>query len=137
MSSPLLPLRAAIRARCLADPTLAALMGGSARLFDEPPRGEPPVYGLFGDATLRDWSDTGGRGHEQDLAIVVWARPGSAASGLAAAARISDLLDDADLALDGHRLVALAATAMDVDRDPDTRQARATLRLRAVTEVLA
>lgn len=137
MSSPLLPLRAAIRARCLGDPSLATLMGGAARLFDEPPRGEPPVYALFGDATLRDWSDTGGRGHEQDLAITVWARPGSAASALQAASRISDLLDDADLALDGHRLVALAATALEAARDPETRLARATLRLRAVTEVLA
>lgn len=121
MTSPVLALRAAIRARSLADALLAALMGGTVRLFDEPPRGEPPVYALFGDASVRDWSDSGGRGHEQQVALVVWSRPGSTASALAAAARIGELLDDAGLTLDGHRLVSLSLQAVETGRDPDTQ----------------
>lgn len=134
-TSPVLALRAAIRARCLPDAALAAAMGGVAKLSDEPPRGEAPVYGLFGESSCRDWSDTGGRGHEQEVTLVVWAKPGSAASGLLAAARLGDLLDDAALDLDGHRLVALTLLAVETDREPDSRLARVTLRLRAVSEV--
>jgi len=136
VTSPLLSLRAAIRAACLGDLALAGLMDGEARLLDEPPRNAPPLYGVFGNAALRDWSTATDRGHEQDVAIVVWAKPGSAATGLRVAERISDLLDDAPLVLTGHRLVRLAVTGIDVERDRDSNLARVTLRLRAVTEVV-
>lgn len=135
MTSPLLPLRAAIRAACLADPALAGLMDGAVRLHDEPPRNAAPVYGVFAEAALRDWSTATDRGHEQDLAIAVWAKPGSAATALRVADRMAALLDDAPLPLDGHRLVRLDVSGIDVDRDRDTNLVRATLRLRAVTEV--
>jgi hypothetical protein len=124
MSASILPLRAAIRARCAGDASLAALMGGAAVVLDEPPRGEPPLYGLFGDAETRDASTSSEAGHEHEFSIVIWA-----------VTRIAELLDDAGLALDGHRLVALAATSVSVDRDGETNLARATVRLRAVTEV--
>jgi hypothetical protein len=67
---------------------------------------------------------------------VVFAKPGSARSALLAADRMAALLDDAALALDGHRLVNLRITAAESARDERTGLARATLRLRAVTEVL-
>ena len=133
-ASPILALRAAIRAKVAADAELAGLMGGAAKLFDEPPRGEPPLYAVFGDVSATDWSDTGGRGHEQDLRLVVWSRPGSAASGLKAAERLAALLDDAPLALAGHHLVHLAVTAIESARDTETTLARVTVRLRAVTQ---
>lgn len=135
MTSPILPLRAAIRAACLSDALLGSLMGGSAKVLDEPPRGEPPLYALFGDGAVRDWSDSSGRGHEAELSLVVWAKPGSAASALKVADRMADLLDDVALPVVGHRLVRLAVTAVENDRDPETNLARVTLRLRAVTEV--
>jgi SPP1 family predicted phage head-tail adaptor len=47
----------------------------------------------------------------------------------------SDLLHDASLALAGHRLVLLRVAAIESDRDEKTNLARATLRLRALTEV--
>lgn len=137
MTSPLLALRAAIRARCAADTALAALLGGTGAIHDEPPRAAAPVYALFGDAEARGRTDASGRLDEHELSVVVWARPGSAASGLAAAGRIAELLDDAPLALDGHRLVLLAADAVAVDRDRDTNLARAVVKLRAVPESLA
>lgn len=135
MSAPILPLRAAIRAHCAADGVLAAAMGGTATVADEPPRGEPPLYALFGDGETRDASTSSETGHEHELSIVVWAVPGSAASAIRAATRIAQVLDDADLPLEGHRLVSLAATAVMVDRDGESNLARATVRLRAVTEV--
>jgi hypothetical protein len=133
--SPVLALRVAIRAQCAGDAALAEMMSGAIRLYDEPPRGAEPVYALFGPCELTDWSTCSDRGHEQNLTIAVWAAPGSAASGLRVADRLCVLLDDAPLALAGHRLVGLAAIGLDTNRDDKTGLARTTLRLRAVTEV--
>ncbi|HKH96392.1 MAG TPA: DUF3168 domain-containing protein [Beijerinckiaceae bacterium] len=136
MTGPVLALRAAILARLSADPALATLMGGAVRLHDEAPRGAEPVYAVFGTADAKDWSSDGSRGHEQAAAIVVYAKPGSALSGVQAAERIAELLDDASLALLGHRLVALRVVAFAADRDESSNLARATVHLRAVTEVV-
>ena len=135
MTSPILALRAAILARAQSDAELLALMGGALRLYDEPPRVAEPVYAVFGDVTAADWSTDLDRGHEQDLALVVWSREGSARSGLEVAERLATLLDGADLPLAGHRLVNLSLTAVAAARDERTRLARVTVRLRAVTEV--
>ena len=110
-------------------------MGGSLRLYDEPPRGAEPVYALFGDVTAADWSTDSSRGHAQDFGIVVWSEPGGARAALAATERFAAILDDAPLALAGIRLVNLRVTELSAERDKDTRLIRVTLRLRAVTEV--
>ena len=136
MTSPILALRQAILAAAQADPDLAALMGGAARLYDEPPRAAEPVYAVFGDVSAEDASTSSERGHAQDLALVVWSREGSARSGLEAAERLAAILDEAPLVLAGHRLANLRVTSIAADRDRDTGLARATLRLRAVTEVM-
>ena len=52
--SPLLALRAGLIARFSVDASLAALLGGHVRLYDEPPRGSPPVYALWEDASIED-----------------------------------------------------------------------------------
>lgn len=134
--SPILALRAAILARCRADPALAALMGGAVRLSDEPPRGAEPVYAVFGKAEARDASTDLSPGHEHDLEIRVWGKPGSARTALDAAERIAALLHEAtDLAPAGHRLVNLRVVEIRADRDDKADLAVATVRLRAVTEV--
>ena len=134
MTSPILALRRAILEAVSGDSELVALMGGTLRLYDEPPRNAEPVYALFGDVTAQDWSTDTDRGHEQDLTIVVWSERGSARTGLSAAERFATLLDDVLLTLDGHRLVNLRVTAIASARDKDTQLARVTLHLRAVTE---
>ena len=134
MTSPILALRAAILAATQGDAGLAGLMGGAVRFYDEPPRAAEPVYAVFGDARARDWSTGSDRGHEQDASIAVWGHEGSARSALLAAERLAALLDGAALALDGHRLVNLRVSEMDVRRDRDNL-VRVGLRLRAVTEV--
>lgn len=134
MTSPLLALRAAIRAACLADASLAALLGGPGQVLDEPPAGAVPVYPVFGDAQVRDASTSTEPGHEHEIAILVWAAAGSAAGGFRVAERIAAILDDAPLAIDGHRLVRIGVERIDTDRDRDSRLARATVRVRAVTE---
>jgi hypothetical protein len=135
MTSPVLALRRAILDVARDDAELIGLMGGALRLYDEPPRAAEPVYALFGDVTAEDWSTDFDRGHEQAVSLVVWAARGSARTALAAAERFAAILDDAPLALDGHRLVNLRVTEIASTRDKDTQLTRATLRLRVVTEV--
>ena len=135
MTSPILALRRAILDRAAIDAELIGLMGGSLRLFDEPPRAAPAIYALFGDVKAADWSTDFDRGHEQDLSLVVWAERGSARDALAAAERLAAIVDDAPLALDGHRLINLRVTEIASGRDKDSQLIRATIRLRAVTEV--
>ena len=136
MTSPLLALRGAILARAQDDAALAALMGGTVRFYDEPPRAAEPVYAVFGDAAARDWSTGSDQGHDHEAAIVVWAGEGCARSGLDAAARLATLLHEAALTFDGHRLVSLRVTAVETARDDKTGLARATVRLAALTEVV-
>lgn len=133
--SPLLALRAAILEALAADAPLLALMGGTLRLHDEPPRAAEPVYAVFEEAAARDASVDGARRHAHALKIVVWGRPGSARPALEAAERVAARLDDADLALDGHRLVLLRAGAVEASRDPRSRLARVVVSLDAVTEI--
>jgi hypothetical protein len=136
MKSPILPLRAAIIAVCENDAELVSLMGGTLRLHDEPPHGSQPIYAVFGDVNASDWSTDLDRGHEQTLSISVWCKAGSARDGLRAAERFAALLDDAQLAPNGHRLVNLRVTAIAAARDSESRLMRARVDLRAVTEEL-
>lgn len=135
MTSPILALRRAIIELAETDAELTSLMGGTLRLHDEPPRAAEPVYAVFGEVKAKDWSTDFDRGHEQDLSLVVWAERGSARTALAVAERFAALLDDAAPALDGHRLVNLRVTEVASAKDGDTQLVRATVRLRAVTEM--
>jgi hypothetical protein len=82
-----------------------------------------------------DWSTDAYRGHEQNLGIVVWSERGGARTALTVAERFAAILDDAPLALEGHRLVNLRVTELACERDKDSGLTRVTLRLRAVSEV--
>ncbi len=107
MTSPVLSLRRAIIDAASGDAELRALMGGSLRLYDEPPRGAEPVYVLFGDVKAEDWSTDLDRGHAQSIDLVVWSEKGGGRTALMVADRFFAILDDAPLTLDGHRLVNL------------------------------
>jgi hypothetical protein len=135
MTSPVLSLRRAIMDAASADAELRTLMGGSLRLYDEPPRGAEPVYALFGDLKAEDWSTDLDRGHAQSVDLVIWSEKGGARTALMVADRFFAILDDAPLTLDGHRLVNLRVTELASGRDRESGLARVTLRLRAVTEV--
>jgi hypothetical protein len=135
MSGPILALRAAILRAAQADVPLAVLMGGTARLFDEPPRSAQPVYALFCDVTARDVPADGARSHEQEGTLVVFAKEGSARTALDVADRLAALIDDAPLVLDGHHLVDLAVTTIAATRDEKTNLTRVTLTFRAFTDV--
>jgi uncharacterized protein DUF3168 len=135
MTSPVLALRRAILDAASLDADLRSLMGGSLRLYDEPPRGAEPVYALFGDVKAEDSSTDLDRGHAQSVDLVIWSENGGARTALMVADRFFAILDDASLPLQGHRLVNLRVTELVSARDKDSGLTRVTLSLRAVTEV--
>jgi hypothetical protein len=132
-TSPIVALRKAIRAALIADPALSGLLGG-AFVFDEAPRGAALPYVAFGDSQTRDWSTATDRGIEQFLPLNIWSQQRGLAEALTIAARVTDLLDDAALALDGWRLVNLRLVASETKREANGRLARASLRFRAAME---
>jgi hypothetical protein len=136
MIGAVLAVRRAIQARLVADAPLLALLGGP-HVHDEPPRAAPGPYVVHGDVEAEDWSSTGDIGCEQRLSLVVWAAKGAETrQALAIAGRVGEALHEAALALQGHRLVNLRQTGLDLTRDAKTGRSCATVRLRAVTEQL-
>jgi hypothetical protein len=136
MSAPSLALRAAIRQRLAGDASLCALTGGG-RVYDEPPRGSLPPYLVLALAEVADISGDDAPAKEHALTLEVWSREGGLSQALTIADRVAQLLDDAELTLDGARLVGLAWRTTEADRVADGGLRRATLTFRAVTEPLA
>ena len=133
--SPVVALRKAIRMALLANGPLVARLGG-ANVFDEAPREAIPPYVAYGDSLARDWSSASDRGTEQFVILNVWSIQRGLREALDIADMIADLLDDQPLALAGHHLVNLRLVALETRREANGRFARASLRLRAVTEAL-
>jgi hypothetical protein len=134
VNGPLLALRGAVFSALVPDATLAALMGGIVRLYDEPPRAAEPVYAVFGDAEARDAGVDGANRARHRLEVAVWARPGSARGAIEVAERMALLLDGAALEPVGHRLILMRAARLSTARDGETNLARVVLTLEAVTE---
>lgn len=136
MSGAILALRRAVQAHLSADAGLSALIG-AGRIHDEAPRALCGVHVVHGDVSADDWSTGSERGCEQRFGLVVWAgESGTSRQALEAAARIVASLSEADLGLDGHRLVNLTWLSSRLARDPKTHLATVTLTFRAVTETL-
>ena len=133
MSSPVLALRRAVRAALLADAALAAALGG-AHVYDEAPPGAPTPRVAFSHVQARDWSAQESRGAEQILVLSVWSSARGTREALDIADRIVALLDEAPLALAGHRLIDLRFVALATRREQNGRYARADIRFRATTE---
>jgi hypothetical protein len=132
--SPVIALRKAIRAYLLADADFAAALG--QKLYDEAPSGGEPPYALFGEAQLRDWSADLSPGAEQLFAIGVTSTMRGLSEALELAQRIAELLDEAALNLQEHRLIDLRFLSMETRREQNGRFARVNLRFRATTEYL-
>ncbi|MFV0279242.1 MAG: DUF3168 domain-containing protein [Rhodoblastus sp.] len=133
MASPVLALRRAILQALAADAQLSAMLGG-AHVYDEAPPGAPTPRVAFAETQTRDWSAQNSRGAEQFVVLTVW----SGARGTREALDIADCivarLDEAQLALAGHRLIDLRFMTTATRREQNGRYARADIRFRATTE---
>ena len=135
-TGPVLALKAGVLARLAADSTLRTRLGGSARIYDETPRGQPFPFATFGVFIASDNSTSSDRGHETKFEMLVFSRDGSTREALLIADRIEALLHDAAMTLTGHRLVNLQIVDSDTALERDGETTRITLNFRAVTEVL-
>jgi hypothetical protein len=134
MPDPSFALRKAIHAQLSADGPLLTLLG-PGRIHDEVPRGREPPYVVIGEGQIRDWSASLYRGHEHLMLLAAWSKEGGAKEVFAIAEAVLASLEGLAPALDGHRLVNLVGLATDVKREAERRLLRATIRIRAVTEV--
>ena len=135
MSTAAVALRAAIHTALTADVALAALLGGG-KIYDEPPKAAAFPYVALGEARIRNFSAGDEPGEEHQLTLHVWSRQGGHSEAHRIAGALLNALDDAPLALDGHRLVNLRFALADVRRVADGRTYQALVRFRAVTEPL-
>lgn len=110
-------LQAAVFGALGADATLAALVGTA--IYDAVPAGTvPELYVRLGAETAVEAADGSGAGAIHYLTVSVITTAPGFASAKAAAAAISDALDDADLVLTRGRLVSILferATARRID----------------------
>lgn len=135
MSGPVIALRKSALAHLLADATLLAALGG-AKIFDAPPREAQPPWIAFGETRLRDWSTADARGADLVLQLdAISDQPGSR-EALALAERVIARLDDAELTLEGWRLVRLVFLSLDAKREQNGRFLRAQVKFRALLEAL-
>jgi hypothetical protein len=133
--SPIVALKSGIRILLVGDAPLAGLLGGP-KVHDEVPRGQETPYIAFGEAASRDNGTVSDAGHVTDLVLNVWSRQGGTREALIIADRAAQLIEDADLALEGHRLINARVTTTEIRRQPEKDLTRASLRLRLVTEVI-
>lgn len=133
--NPALALQQAMRTALLADTALITLLGG-AHVFDEIPRGEPPLHVTFAGVETRDWSVKDQKAHEHFVTLDVVSNERARAQAQSICNRIEAVLDNASLTLVGHRLVNLRVVFWTVARAKSDQKFGATLRFRAATEPL-
>ena len=126
-------LRAAIHAALNVDAALIALLGG-ARVYDEPPLAAAFPYVTLGEARIAPFATGTDAGEEHTFVLHAWSRQGGHREAHLIAGALLHALDDAALALDGHRLINLRFALADIRREADGRTYHAAVRFRAVTE---
>lgn len=127
-----LALQKALYARLAEDAPLAALV--ATRIYDNVPGDTGFPYLTLGEAQVEDWSAGEATGAEHRLAFNAYARGGGRAEAKAIMGAVNAALHDAELTLEGHRLVNLRFLGAETRRDADGATWRGTIRFRAVTE---
>lgn len=135
MSEPLLALQGAIVDALKGDATLVALLGG-AKIFEHAPPSTTHPWIAFDELRSAKTDVSGYRTREHRLSLLCVSRQPGTKEALAIAERVAAVLDDAPLALAGHRLVNLAAIAVEIIRVGREPLRKARVSLRAVTETI-
>ena len=123
----------AVAARLKAEPALAALLGSPARVHDAAPAQPTYPYVTVSRTESRPLNGDGG-GAEHRLTLTSVSQYGGVEEARALTAALREALDEAELGLEGHRLVSLRVAYADVFRASDMKSVLGLLRLRAVTE---
>jgi hypothetical protein len=133
MSSATLELQRAVFAALAGDAELTALVG-EVRIYDHAPANVVFPYLTFGRTTGFDWSTSTEDGSEHIFTVHVWSKEKGKNEALSILEAARAVLHDAQLTLDGHRLVNLQREFEEVRYDEDLAIYHGILRFRAVTE---
>ena len=136
MSSAAWALQTALYGLLANDAPLLALLGGTPRIYDFPPREPAYPHLTLGTVFSRDWSTATESGEEHTLLISVWSRTAGKQQVQAILARLRARLGDAVLTLAGYHLVNIRLVSAEVRRDVDGETVQGIARLRAITEPL-
>jgi hypothetical protein len=123
----------AIHARLSGDAGLAAILGPDGVRDRLLPRPKLPAV-VFGELETRDLSTATEGGEEHFLTLEIWSEGEGRRQAQEIAGRVTALLDDAALAVEGFFLVSLLKTGGRSRREPKTKAYLVEVRFRAVTE---
>ncbi|MFO6463672.1 DUF3168 domain-containing protein [Jannaschia sp. KMU-145] len=98
-------LQAAIYTRLTADAELGSLVGAS--IYDAVPDAAPDLFVALGQENARAAGDASGQVTTHDLKVSVVTRTAGYVTAKRVAARLSDLLSNADLTLPRGRMISL------------------------------
>lgn len=126
-------LRAAVHDALTGNAGLISVLGGP-KIYDEPPREAAFPYVTLGETRVAEFSAGGEPALEHQLTLHAWSRQGGHREANVIAGALLQALDDAPLALAGHRLVNFRFATADIRRESDGHTYRALVRFRAVTE---
>lgn len=133
MSSAAWELQKAIHGKLSSDAGVLAVLG-SARVYDEVPRGAAFPYVTFGGVTTRDWSTGTDTGAEHAVTLRAWSKGGGEREVHLLLEAIRAALHETALTLTGHRLVSLRHEASEAARGASGETYAGAVRFRAVTE---
>lgn len=135
MSEPLLALQGAIVAALNGDAVLVALLGG-AKTFEHAPPTTAHPWIAFDELRSTTADVSGYETREHRLSLLCVSRQPGTKEALQIAERVIAVLDDAALALTGHRLVNLGVISVEIQRSGKEPLRKARVSLRAVTETI-
>lgn len=126
-------LHVALVAHLKGDPTLKALLGDPARIWDQAPKGAVYPHLTVGRSESRSVA-AADCGIEHQLSLRCASLFGGVEEAKAICAAVRAAVHEVPLEDDGVRTVTLRATFVDVFRSTDHRRTWGVVRLRAVTE---
>ena len=127
-------LAASIRAAAMADAGVKAILGETARIYDDPPPDVIFPYVTLGRVESKPSDASGVAATEHAITLHCWSRYGGRAQALQVVGALREVLHNAALDVEGRRLVFLFASFSDVFRSGDGRTTHGVLRLKALTE---
>ncbi len=130
-------LQRALLAALRADPTVQAVFGAPARVFDDETRGAAYPYAVFERHETRPAGAATVEGQEHILTFAVLSRDGGRGEAREALGALRLAVERATLAIDGQTVVLVQPLYADVFRTNDRRRFRGLLRVRIITEEAA
>ena len=129
-------LQAAVHDALSGNAVVKALIGDPPRIYDDPPADGAFPFLTVGEGRLAAWAGAA-RGIEHTLRLSAWSRYAGRKEIKDIMAAVFDVLHEASLSLDGHRLINLRFAFADIFRKQDGDTFEGVMRYRAVTEPIA